>query len=95
MGLPTLPVPNLDLSPSPNPSTSYPPYENKPTFFSHQVIPPSGITPSGLLAKVKQEKYHRTELADPDNQYKPSLSPSPQGDKQQLDAGGDSTPPAK
>ena len=42
---------------------------------------------------MKQEKYHRSELADPDNQYKPS--PSPWGDKWQLDAGGDSTPPAK
>ena len=93
MGLLTLPAPNLDPASSPNPGTSYPPYGNKPTFSSHQVIHPSGITPFGLLAKVKQEKYHRSELADPDNQCKPS--PSPWGDKWQLDAGGDSTPPAK
>ena len=72
MGLPMLPVPNLMPSPSQIPGTSFPPS----TLPSPQGIPHLGITPSSLLAKVKQEKYQRTELADPDNQYKPSPSPS-------------------
>ena len=91
MGLPTLPVPNLMLSPSQIPGTSFPPS----TLPLPQGIPHSGITPSSLLAKVKQEKYQRTKLADPDNQYKPSPSPSSGGEKCQFDAGCDSTPPPK
>ena len=74
MGLPSLPVPNLDLSPSQHPSTLYHSYGHKPNFSVWQVFPPGGITPSGLLAKVKQEKYHRIEFGDPENPYKPSAT---------------------
>ena len=44
---------------------------------------------------MKQEKYHRSELEDPENPYKPSAMTGPCGDKWQFEAGGDSTPPAK
>ena len=56
-------------------------------------MPPSGITPSGLLAKVKQEKYHRSELSDPNDQY--NINASPCAEKWHLASTGDSTPPAK
>ena len=79
MGLPTLPVPNLDPSTGQHPSISYPPYGNR----------------SELLAKVKQEKYHITELGDPGNPYEPSTTTSPHGKQWQLGAGGNSTPPPK
>ena len=95
MGLPTLPVPNSDLSTGQHPGTSYPPHGNKHSFSSQSNLPPRGITPSGLLAKVKQEKYHRSELGNPDNLYKSSATTSPHGEKWQLEAGGDSTPPTK
>ena len=76
MGLPTLPVPKL----LPNPSTSYMEISEKKQMSSSQHnLPLTGITPSGLLAKVKQEKYHRSELGDPDNQY--NVNASPHGEK--------------
>ena len=81
MGLSTLPVPNLDPSAGQHPGTSYPPCGNKHSFSSQHNLPPGGIPPSGLLTKVKQEKYHRTELGDPDNLYRSSANTSPLGEK--------------
>ena len=95
IGLPSLPVPNLYPSPSQHPGTSYHSYGYKPNFSPWQVFPPGGLTPSGLLAKVKQEKYHISELGDPENPYKPSTMTSPHGDKWQFEASGDSTSPTK
>ena len=57
MGLPTLPVTNLDPSAGQHPSTLYPPYGNKHSFSLQHVLPPGGITPSGLLAKVRNITY--------------------------------------
>ena len=83
MGLPTLPVPKLLPSAGPNPSTSHMETSaNRPLSSSQHNLPHSGITPSGLLANVKQEKYHRSELGDPDDQY--SINASLCGEKRQL-----------
>ena len=56
MGLPTLLVPNLNLSQSSsqNPIPSFLPYGNNPSFNLWQVFIAAGITPSGLLTKVKE-----------------------------------------
>ena len=94
MGLPTFPVPKMLPSAGPNPTTSYMETSgNKPISSSHHNLPHSGLTPPGLLAKVKQEKYHRSELGDPDDQY--NINGIPHGEKQHLASTGDSTPPAK
>ena len=94
MGLPTLPVPKMLPSAGPNPTASHMETSgNKPMSSSHHTVPHNGFTPSGLLAKVKQEKYHTSELGDPDDQY--NVNASPHGEKWHLASTGDSTPPAK
>ena len=96
MGLPTLPVPNKILSSSQHAGTSIHPAGNKHISSSQHNLLLGGITPSGLLAKVKQEKYHISKLGDPKNPYQPSTpsaATSPHGEKWKHR--GDCTPPAK
>ena len=78
MGLPSMPVPEILQSPSPS--------ENP----KHDT-PPGAFTPTGLLTKDKTEKYHISELGDPEGSY-PSMT-SPCGQK--WPNSGGCTPPAK
>ena len=83
MGLPTLPVLKMLPSAGHNPTTSYMETSgNTPMSSSHHNLSHSGLTPSGLLAKVKHEKYDRSELGGPDDQY--NVNASPCGEKQHL-----------
>ena len=56
MGLPSMPLPKI----LPSPSQSENPKHNTPH---------GAFTPTGLFMKVKTEKYHISELEDPEGSY--------------------------